>query len=167
MDILQFSFINLIDLLFVLIILYTMFIWLVIIQAYCAFFHIIYNLLQVMADTKFLNKLQDYQKDTINAEICDLLLPYLQFPQYTFEAAKIACGNVAGLLSWTIAMASFFEVNREVLPLKVILFIKKAILGFVNAYTYRQILLFNKSNLRELKMSIPKLWIFSKLKKMR
>lgn len=72
-----------------------------------------------MADTQFLRKLQEYPKDTINAEIIDLLVPYFNFPLYTFEAAKTACGNVAGLISWTIAMASFFEVNREVLPLKV------------------------------------------------
>lgn len=72
-----------------------------------------------MADTQFLKKLQDYPKDTINAEIVDLLVPYFSFPQYTYEAAKTACGNVAGLISWTIAMAAFFEVNREVLPLKV------------------------------------------------
>ncbi|XP_060520516.1 dynein axonemal heavy chain 8 isoform X2 [Cylas formicarius] len=82
--------------------------------------------LKVMADSAFLKKLQEYPKDTINAEMVDLLLPYLTHPQYTFEAAKTACGNVAGLISWTIAMAAFYEVNREVLPLKANLAIQQA-----------------------------------------
>ncbi|KAB0796033.1 hypothetical protein PPYR_10094 [Photinus pyralis] len=74
--------------------------------------------LKVMADSKFLFNLQNYPKDTINAEIIDLLAPYFDFPTYTFESAKLACGNVAGLISWTIAMASFYDVNKDVLPLK-------------------------------------------------
>ncbi|VVC98542.1 unnamed protein product [Leptidea sinapis] len=74
--------------------------------------------LKVMADTRFLNNLKFYPKDEINAEMLDLLTPYFSFPQYTFEAAKIACGNVAGLISWTKAMASFYSVNKDVLPLK-------------------------------------------------
>lgn len=72
-----------------------------------------------MADTMFLRKLQEYPKDSINEEIIDLLVPYFNYPTYTYEAAKTACGNVAGLISWTMAMASFFDVNKEVLPLKV------------------------------------------------
>ncbi|XP_045497912.1 dynein axonemal heavy chain 8 [Colias croceus] len=74
--------------------------------------------LKVMADSRFLNNLKFYPKDEINAEMVDLLQPYFNFSQYTFEAAKIACGNVAGLISWTIAMAQFYAVNKDVLPLK-------------------------------------------------
>lgn len=79
-----------------------------------------------MTDTRFLQKLQEYPKDTINAEIVDLLIPYFNYPQYTYENAKTACGNVAGLIQWTVAMSAFFEVNREVLPLKANLAIQQA-----------------------------------------
>lgn len=46
--------------------------------------------------------------------------------QYTFEGAKTACGNVAGLLSWTIAMTKFYAINKDVLPLKANLAILQA-----------------------------------------
>lgn len=80
----------------------------------------IYKLLffQVMADAKFLSNLQNFPKDRINGETVDLMGPYLDFSEYTYEKAKTACGNVAGLIRWTIAMADFYQVNKEVLPLK-------------------------------------------------
>ena len=74
--------------------------------------------LKVMSSTSFLHQLVHYQKDEINDEMVEFLEPYLTMEDYNMGTALRVCSDVAGLLCWTKAMAFFFGVNKEVLPLK-------------------------------------------------
>lgn len=74
--------------------------------------------LKMMAQSTFLNNLLNFPRDSIIEETIELMEPYLNMEDYTLECAKKVCGNVAGLLSWTLAMKKFYYVNKEVVPLK-------------------------------------------------
>lgn len=73
-------------------------------------------MLQMMASTTFLLQLQNYPKDSINDEMIDFLQPYFAMEDYNMDMARRVCGDVAGLLSWTKAMAFFHSTNILAFP---------------------------------------------------
>ncbi|XP_073529664.1 dynein axonemal heavy chain 8-like [Phyllobates terribilis] len=74
--------------------------------------------LKLMSSPGFLQSLHQYPKDSVNEEMVELLQPYFLMEDYSMDNAKKLSGNAACLLSWTQSMATFHEINKDILPLK-------------------------------------------------
>lgn len=71
---------------------------------------------RMMSDSQFLNHLMNFPKEQINDETVELLQPYFNAPDFNFESAAKASGNVAGLCNWAEAMCSYHNVAVVVEP---------------------------------------------------
>eukprot|EP00966_Prymnesium_polylepis_P153707 3549567-Prymnesium_polylepis.1 len=72
--------------------------------------------LPMMADIGFLGSLERFNKDAINDETVELLFPYLAAPDFTSEDAKKVAGALAGLCTWSRAMALYVDIAKVVKP---------------------------------------------------
>eukprot|EP00698_Gefionella_okellyi_P008566 TRINITY_DN2129_c0_g2_i1.p1 TRINITY_DN2129_c0_g2~~TRINITY_DN2129_c0_g2_i1.p1 ORF type:complete len:4490 (+),score=1324.74 TRINITY_DN2129_c0_g2_i1:457-13926(+) len=72
----------------------------------------------MMNDMKFLQYLQDFPKELINDETCELLKPYLEMSDFNSQAAAKSCGNVSGLCTWIQAMDEYHWIYVNVEPKK-------------------------------------------------
>lgn len=71
---------------------------------------------KMMSDSQFLSHLMNFPKEQINDETVELLMPYFNAPDFNFESAAKASGNVAGLCNWAEAMCSYHNVAVVVEP---------------------------------------------------
>jgi dynein heavy chain len=71
---------------------------------------------KMMGDMGFLTSLLNFAKEQINDETVELLQPYFAAPDFNFESARKASGNVAGLCNWAAAMCKYHEVAKVVEP---------------------------------------------------
>ena len=71
---------------------------------------------KMMGDMGFLDKLVNFPKEQINDETVELLEPYFNAPDFNYDSAKKASGNVAGLCNWAEAMCTYHNVAKVVEP---------------------------------------------------
>ena len=71
---------------------------------------------QMMADTAFLAKVQNFAKDSITEETIELMTPYVNMEFFDSAVAKSASAAAEGLCVWVRAMKSYHEASKIVKP---------------------------------------------------
>ena len=69
-----------------------------------------------MMSDQFLYSLLYFKKNQINDETIELLQPYFEMEDWTYDSVVKSSGNVLGLYSWIVAMASYHEIYKVVQP---------------------------------------------------
>jgi dynein heavy chain len=90
------------------------------------------NAFTMMCENTFLTDLQEFPKEFITDEDCELLQPYVQHQLFTVEAAQKASGMAVGLCKWVRAMVTYHEIAKVVIPKMDSLRLKEAELGAAN-----------------------------------
>lgn len=72
--------------------------------------------IKMLGELKFLQALQELNKDAITDETCELLAPYLEMDDFNKTEAKRVSDNVGGLVVWIQAMVLYHNIAKEVDP---------------------------------------------------
>ena len=70
----------------------------------------------MMSEKDFLTDLQQFPKEFITDEDCELLAPYVEHKLFTVEAAAKASGMAVGLCKWVRAMVTYHTIAKVVIP---------------------------------------------------
>jgi dynein heavy chain len=73
--------------------------------------------MRMLADAnQALKALQNFPTEVMNEEMCELLQPYFNAPDFSYEEAKKASGNVAGLCNWAQSMVAYHHIVNKMRP---------------------------------------------------
>ena len=72
----------------------------------------------ILGDPKFLQNLQEYDKDNIPVEIINRIRPYLDMPDFEPDVVRKASKAAYGLVCWVRAMEAYDRVAKVVAPKK-------------------------------------------------
>ena len=89
-------------------------------------------------EPRFLQLLQEFPRDSVNDEHCELLAPYLSMEDFTVDRAKGACGSLAGLCTWISMMTVYHKFAKSIAP-------KRARLAMAESQLYKAKQLLAKS----------------------
>jgi len=88
---------------------------------------------EILADIKFLNKLQTFDKDALTQKVIDTIKPFIDNERMTIATLKGINSVAANLLAWVLAMDKYYNVNLIVKPKKASLKIAEEEYAVLNA----------------------------------
>jgi dynein heavy chain len=70
----------------------------------------------LMGDTAFLKWILEFPKDSINDETIELLMPYMDMPEFLPKVARAASVAAEGLCTWVRSMVFYTQASKIVKP---------------------------------------------------
>ena len=72
----------------------------------------------MMGEGDFLKKLQNYDKDKVTASMARKVKQYYRDPSFTPDGMKAVSKAAAGMLTWVVAIVKYYDVAKNVEPLR-------------------------------------------------